>query len=96
MREHSEHTRWVYADNPLYAFHARLPMPPELAVVTPKRFWSGQITVEDIVSVCRSRQAELLLLKSGSMEQTWEVFVKAGYSVEYHEGNYALYVANTK
>ena len=31
-------TRYLYADDPVYSFHARIPMPPTLAVMPLKRF----------------------------------------------------------
>jgi len=96
MKENANRTRWVYADNAIYPFHARLLMPPELAVITPKRFWSAQISVEDIVSTCRQRQVDLLLLELTSFDQTWRDFLQTGYSVECQEAYRTLYIANTK
>jgi hypothetical protein len=44
MKIYAGQTKWVYAADGMYPFQARLPVPPELAIVMPKRFWSGQIT----------------------------------------------------
>src|SRR5207249_2860828 len=34
-------TKFIYTDEPIYSFHAGIPMPPNLAVISLKRLWSG-------------------------------------------------------
>jgi hypothetical protein len=48
MRQYAARTRWVYTQETVYPFHAGLIVVPELAVLPRKRFWSGQITNEQI------------------------------------------------
>ena len=93
MKEYAYRTHWVYSDNAIYPFHARLPMPPELAVVTPKRFWSGQITVEIIVQTCKQRQVEQLVLDTSKTGQAWKEWLNAGNLIAYQHRDYVLYVA---
>lgn len=96
MKEYADRTNWAFADNPIFPFHARLLVPPELAVVTPKRFWSKQIAVGDIVAICRRRRVQQVLLDSARIEQEWKDWLQGGYSVAYQDGNYVLYLAKAK
>ena len=41
MKAYAGQTHWVYADKQIYAFHAQLPMPPPVAVVSLKRYLVG-------------------------------------------------------
>jgi hypothetical protein len=92
VKDRAASTHWVYADSPIYAFHARLPMPPELAVVTLKRFWSGQITTSEIVEICRRRQTEQLFLSPVSRRNlNWTSLLATGFDEDCEEGNLKLY-----
>lgn len=92
MREYADKTRWVYAENPIYAFHAKLPMPPEIGMVTLKRFWSGQITTTKIVEISRHRLVNHLLLDSAGHQDTeWTDFLHREFIAIRNEGNWTLY-----
>ncbi len=94
MKQHAATTQWVYCDNPIYAFHAKLPMPPELAVVTLKRFWSGQITTTKIVEICQLRHVEQLLLGSISRQSpNWTNLLSSNYVLSSELENLRLYRA---
>ena len=80
------------ADNPIYAFHAGLPVPPELAVVTLKRFWSGQITTHEIVQTCARRGVEQVVLSSVSLQDAnWTNWLATAFSPTVTEGSATLY-----
>ena len=79
MKEYAGHTHLVYSEEGLYAFHAQLPVPPELAVITLKRFWSGQITTEQIIEACRRNKTELIVLPKDKITEEWKVFLEADY-----------------
>ena len=94
MREYTDQSHWAYAQfgDEAYPFNARLPMPPELAVVTLKRFWSGQITVEKIVEICQRYQVEELLLDSSRINYEWDALLN-DYDIVYKDKMFTLYVA---
>ncbi len=93
MKACADQTAWVYARSPIYAFHAGLPVPPELAVVTPKRFWSGQITVEAIVETCSRYKPELLVLPLTGSNTEWKLLLDREYALAATDAKNALYVA---
>ena len=55
-------TNWFLTDLPMYAFRIGLPVPPELAAFTMKRFHSGELTEEDIIEVVNRYAPEQILL----------------------------------
>lgn len=94
MLSYGERVRWVYARAPIYAFHAKLAIPPELAVVTPKRFWSGQITREQIISICSRYEPELLILPETAKNGEWAPLLSRKYHEAVHDNRNTLYIAN--
>ena len=94
MKKYASQSRWAYCDmmSNMYAFHARISAPPEIAVITFKRFWSGQITREQIVGVCGEYQSDLLIIRA-EPEQIWEPLVSQFYSLVCLENDWSLYVA---
>ena len=62
VRRYASRTRWVYTRSSIYAFHARLAVPPELAVLVRKRFWSGQISDAQILAIIQGYAAEQILV----------------------------------
>ena len=92
MKAYAARTHWVYSQIEIYPFHARLSVPPELTVVVLKRFWSGQITVKEIVETCRRYQPEQVLLDRTKLGSEWKDFLN-DYSVVYQDRNLVLYVA---
>jgi hypothetical protein len=93
MRRYAPGTHWVYAEPVIYAFHARLPAPPELAVVVAKRFWSGQISSEAILATCKRYRPEQLLLSNRLVSGDWKKFLDAGYTLACADQTSLLYVA---
>jgi len=93
MRAHASGTHWVYVPfgNEIYPFQAGLPMPPELAVVTLKRFWSGQITDAQILELCQRYHPEQILLKPEPVNNEWRGLL-GNYSAIYQATNFNFYL----
>jgi hypothetical protein len=62
MSDYAPQTEWVFTDSPMFAFRARLAVPPELAVMTDKRIRTGMITDAEILAIIREYQPEQILL----------------------------------
>jgi 4-amino-4-deoxy-L-arabinose transferase-like glycosyltransferase len=92
MKQYADRTHWVYVQPVIYPFHAGLAVPPELAVVMLKRYWSGQITPEQIVETCRRYKPEQLLLYRARVGSEWKELLKAEYQTAYQDTNYVLFV----
>ena len=92
MGEYGSQTRWVYADQEIYPFHAGLSTPPELTVVVFKRFWSRQITTAELVATCKRYGTEQLVLNPTHITSDWNNFLE-DYDAVYRDTNSVLYVA---
>jgi hypothetical protein len=62
MVKNAQETQWVVTDLPMFAFRARLPVPPNLAVFSMKRFLTGNLTEQDIIETIQEYQPEQILL----------------------------------
>lgn len=56
------HTRWVFADAPMLAFRAGLPVPPETAVFSRKRLWGGNLSDGRICEILRTYRPEQIVI----------------------------------
>lgn len=55
-------TEWMVTDLPMFAYRAGLLVPPNLAVITSKRYTSGLITEDEIVQTIKDYQPGIILL----------------------------------
>ena len=78
---HAPETKWIVTDLPMYAFRARLSVPPNLAVFSQKRFLTGSLTEQDVIDTIQEYQPEQILLG----RQTYPVIE------EHLENGYYLY-----
>jgi hypothetical protein len=92
IKQHAPATHWIYAEPGTYAFHAGLPVPPELAVTSRKRFWSGQITTNQIVEICRRYGVEQIVLQPGAATGPWSDFLQS-YKLVSRDPQVVLYIS---
>ena len=93
MREYASQTHWAYSQRIIYPFQAGLAVPPELAVVVLKRFWSGQITTREIVDLCRRYRPEQIFLFKTRAGAEWKGLLDTGYFLAYQDKDSELYVS---
>jgi len=91
IKEYANRTHWVYAEQDIYPFQAGLSMPPELTAVVLKRYWSRQITPEEVVNTCKRYHAELLLLNPAHVGSGWNNLLTE-YNIAYSNTNILMYV----
>lgn len=62
INQYSERTNWMVTDLPMFAFRAGIAMPPNLAVISGKRFASGELTEENIIETVKEYTPEQVLI----------------------------------
>lgn len=82
MIKYAPETNWVVTDLPMYAFRARLLVPPELAVFSSKRLETGNLTEAEIIAVIRKYQPEQVMLGRFQYPLV-ERYVAQGYRLIY-------------
>jgi len=95
MKKHAAETKWVYSESGIYPFLVGLPVPPELAIIMPKRFWSGQITTAKIIETCRRYVPEMIILPIQSTSFEWEDFLQSRYSRATNDNASVLFIQKT-
>jgi 4-amino-4-deoxy-L-arabinose transferase-like glycosyltransferase len=94
MQRFSAQTKWIYTTLPMYAFHARLSMIPELAVLPLKRFWCGEIDNATIAAKVQEYRPEQLLFSVNSRPiPELTCFLEKEYMLIYQDEIYCLWVA---
>lgn len=91
MNDYSSETRWVVTDVPMYAFRARLPVPPQLAVFSSKRLETGNLTEEEVINVMREYQPEQVLLRRFKLPKV-EEYIAQHYILIHSNGPIKLFV----
>jgi hypothetical protein len=84
-------TEWMYTDPLIYSFHAGIPMPCQLAVVSFKRLWCGDMTNARIAAEVRACTPGLILLKNDGRETVIGDLLAAEYRLVYQDGMNRLY-----
>lgn len=95
MQRHAPRVRWMFTYHPIYAFHARLPVPPPLAILPAKRFWSGRLTDTDLVNALQRWKPELLLLESAHLNERWCQWIRDDFLLVAQDENLFLYAHKT-
>ncbi|RUR85202.1 hypothetical protein PCC6912_13180 [Chlorogloeopsis fritschii PCC 6912] len=60
--KYKDATNWIFTDHPIYAFYAKLRVPPEIAVMSYKRLNSGELTSPEILAVLQNYRPEQIVL----------------------------------
>jgi hypothetical protein len=84
-------TEWIYTDNLTYSFHSGIPMPPQLAVVSLKRLWSGEITSVGVGDEVRKFKPGLIALRNDTRELPFQDLLDTEYRLVYHDAENRLY-----
>ncbi len=93
MRRYAPKTKWMFSQGTIYPFYVNLPVIPELAVVSNKRVWSGQLSDQQMWAIVERYNPEQLLWR-GALPPAGKTFVESHYSLVYdNQDQERLYVA---
>jgi len=91
LKRYRPYVTTMYAEQPVYSFHAGIPMPPNLAVLPLKRFWSGEVTNAKLEAALRAARPGLIMLANDGRPTPLEDLVNAHYRLVYQDQNHRLY-----
>jgi hypothetical protein len=83
--------QFIYTDEPVYSFHSGIPLPPELGVVSLKRFWSGDLSNDRLVDILAKRKPGLVLWRNESRGLPFDALLQADYRLVYDDSRQRLY-----
>lgn len=84
-------TRFMFSDRPIYSFHADLPMPPHLAVISLKRLWTGDLTNAGLAAELESVKPGLILLGNPGKPLPYDELLNREYRLVYQDSANRLY-----
>ena len=84
-------THWLYAEQLVYSFHADIPMPPPLAVVSLKRLWAGDMTNARFAAEMSRFKPEIILLRNDTRGAPFQDLLDTDYRMIYQDERQRLY-----
>jgi hypothetical protein len=84
-------TEFMFSDQPIYSFHADIPMPPHLAVLSLKRLWSGDMSNASLTAELKVIKPGLILLGNTSGEVPFQELLNGEYRLVYQDHKDRLY-----
>jgi hypothetical protein len=84
-------TQFMFTDQPIYSFHAQIPMPPHLAMISLKRLWSGDLSNAQIASEMAAIKPGLILLANDTREVPFQDSLDSEYRLVYQDNTDRLY-----
>lgn len=91
MWKHADETEWVVTDRPMYAFRIEKPVPPELAVISEKRLWSGSISEDQMIQIIDHQRPEQVLLVRFPLRDV-QAHLRGAYEPIYYLGEWRLFL----
>jgi hypothetical protein len=91
MLKFAPQTNWVVTDLPMYAFRARLPVPPDLAVFSSKRITTGNLTEGQIMQTILKYQPEQILLGRFTYPNI-DKYLRENYRLVHSKDEMKLYI----
>jgi len=88
-------TTFMFTDQPVYSFHADIPLPPGLAVLSLKRLWSGEMTNERIAEEMDAIKPGIILLANGPYVSPFQALIRSDYQLIYEDPDERLYALKT-
>jgi len=92
MKEYKRQTKWVFADNALYPFHAGMLTPPEIAVLSAKRLRAGLITQPELLNLLVHYRAEQVLVRRHVFDEKFMRYVEQHYTQVFEQGSLQLFI----
>lgn len=84
-------TEFLFTTEAVYAFHADIPLPPKLATLSLKRFWTGSMTNAKLADEMRAVRPGVLLLANDTRELPFQALL-AEYRMVYQDARHRVYV----
>lgn len=84
-------TQFMFTDQPVYSFHSRVPLPPNLGILSLKRFWTGDMTTARLVAELEAGKPGLILLGNSARERPYQEVLDREYRLVYQDGSDSLY-----
>ncbi len=95
LKEYQGRVKWAYSRRSFLVYHAGFVQPPELTVLSKKRFWSGSMTEASVLETVRKYDCEVLVLlpEIEMKQEAWKKLVEERYVNVMSSDGATLFVA---
>jgi len=91
IEAYAPQTEWMVTDMPMFAFRAGISIPPNLAVISWKRFAAGDLTQDEILQTMRQLRPEQVLFERFDLPKV-DQYLAENYRLTLQRGDMKLYV----
>ena len=84
-------TKYLFTIEGVYSFHAGLPLPPQLADISPKRLWSGDMTNAKMATELAKVKPGVILIANQTGELLYQELLQDEYRLVYQDSEHQLY-----
>lgn len=95
LKEYQGRVKWAYSRSNIPVYHAGFIQPPELTILSKKRFWSGSMTEASVLETVRNYDCEVLVLlpEIEMKQEAWKKLTSENYVEVMSSGGSTLFVA---
>jgi 4-amino-4-deoxy-L-arabinose transferase-like glycosyltransferase len=94
IEQFAPQTNWMVTDLPMYAFRSRIPVPPELAVMSWKRFTSSNLNDAEVLRIIQLYRPEQIIFGRFDFPLLKE-YLRENYHIIYERDKLKLYLLKT-
>jgi hypothetical protein len=91
ISDYAEETELIVTDRPMFAFRTGIAVPPKLAVVSGKRYLTGELNEDDFLQIIQSEKPEQVALTRFAMPEVVS-YLEARYRLEFSSAPYLLFI----
>ena len=95
IKRYQNSTRFMFTDEPVYSFHAGIPLPPSLADISLKRLWSGDMTNAKLAAQLAEIKPGVILVANNGVELPYQELLQEDYRLIYQDAGHLLYALKT-
>lgn len=84
-------TKYLFTNEGVYSFHSGLPLPPQLADISLKRLWSGDMTNAKMAAELAAVKPGVILIANQTGELPYQELLQNEYRLVYQDNEHQLY-----
>ena len=91
MKRFKPLTEFMFAEEGVYSFHSGIPFAPRLAVLSLKRYWSGDMTNAKVREEMWRTKPGLIMLNNDTVPRPYADLLGKEYSLVFEDSAHRLY-----
>ncbi|HEU5124829.1 MAG TPA: glycosyltransferase family 39 protein [Verrucomicrobiae bacterium] len=95
INRYKPYTQYFFTLESVYTFHSGIPLPPELADISLKRLWSGDMTNAKMAAELERIKPGIILVANSSQELPYQELLQNEYGLVFQDDDHQLYALRT-